>query len=329
MIIKSIRNIRSQPLFFHLLDFVSNGNCYLKLEGLNIANSIKLTTAVGLIESLENSGRINPETVFIESSSGNLGVALSLICKEKGYRFICVTDPNILPENEKMILMYGAKLIKVTQKDENGGYLATRIRLIKSMLVEDPNSIWLNQYANQNNPLSHHQTTASEIYREFPHVDYLFIGAGTTGTLMGCAKFFRENSPDTKIIAVDTVGSVTFGFPSSKRYIPGIGTSRRPELVDESFVDHILQIKETDTVKMCHQILDKYSLLIGGSTGTVLAGIKRFQDHLLPNSTIVSISPDFGYKYMDTVYCPDWVQSTFGNLQSTYPLISTQPTSGV
>lgn len=313
MIIESIAEIKSPPLFYLLKDFIPLCKTFVKLEGLNIAGSIKLTTALGLIESLEEAGKMTPQTKLIESSSGNLGLALSIICKERGYPFICVSDPNILPENEHAIQVYGAKLVKVTDRDANGGFLATRIKYIQELIAEDPHHIWLNQYANPQNPRAHYDRTAKDILQEFPQLDYLFVGAGTTGTLMGCAAFFREHSPRTKIIAVDAVGSVTFGFAAQKRYIPGLGTSRKPEIADAKLVDEIILIEEMDTIKMCRFALEKYGLFLGGSSGTVLQGVQAYKNKIPAGSTIVTISPDFGHKYMDMIYNDAWVMEKYAS----------------
>lgn len=311
MIIKSISEIASNPLFYHLSDFISQSETYLKLEGLNISGSIKLTTARGLIEGLEKEGKIKSDTKIIESSSGNLGVALSIICKERNYRFICITDPNVLPENESLIKAYGGTVIKITIVDENGGYLASRIKYIEQLIKDDPTCIWLNQYANPSNPQAHYLRTAEDIYRQFSKIHFLFIGAGTTGTLMGCASYFKRYSPETKIIAIDSLGSVTFGHPAKKRFIPGVGTSRRPEIVDESLIDDIIMIDERDAVVMCRTLLDRYGLFLGGSSGTVIKGIQDYRENFPAGSIIVGISPDFGHKYMNTVYNDVWVKEKF------------------
>lgn len=311
MIIQSISDISSPSFFYKLTGFLACSSTYVKLEGLNISGSIKLITARNMIESLEDQKVINSKTKIVESSSGNLGISLSIICKEKGYSFICVTDPNILPDSEKLIRTYGAEVIKVTERDANGGYLASRIEFIHKLLEEDPDCLWLNQYANQANPAAHFSQTAADIYNEFPNLDYLFIGAGTTGTLMGCATYFRKKSPHTKIIAIDSVGSVTFGFPPKKRFIPGIGTSRRPEIVNEALIDDIILVEEGDAVKMCCWLLQKYGLFLGGSSGSVLQGIKAYEDKIPPGSQVMTISPDFGHKYIDMVYDDQWVQERF------------------
>lgn len=311
MIIDAISEISSPPLFYKVPDFLKKSSLFIKLEGLNIAGSIKLTTAYGLIESLEKQRAITQKTKLIESSSGNLGVALSILCKERGYSFICVTDPNILPENERLITLYGGTVIKITDRDANGGYLASRIKFINELLEVNSDYIWLNQYANTANPSIHYQKTASEIFKTFSTVDFLFIGAGTTGTLMGCASFFKVHSPNTKIIAIDSVGSVTFGFPPKKRYVPGIGTSRRPEIVDESKIDEIVMVDERDGIKMCRHLASKYGLLLGGSSGTVMQGVHSYANKIPQGSVVITISPDFGQKYINNIYDDDWCSEKF------------------
>jgi N-(2-amino-2-carboxyethyl)-L-glutamate synthase len=287
---------------------------FLKLEGFNPAGSIKIKPAIRMLEYLEEQGKISPgRSHIIESSSGNLGVAVSLACSIKGYSFTCISDPNISSRNEQYIKLFGAELVIVEKKDKNGGFLNSRINLIKRLLKENDNFFWLNQYANCENKNAHYLSTAPSIFESFPEIDYLFVGAGTTGTLMGCAEYIRNNNLKTKIVAVDPVGSVTFDFPSSKRYIPGLGTSRKPELVDKSFIEDIVLVREEDTIKMCRELLRKKTLLVGGSTGTVLAGINAYA-HKLELATaknIVAISPDLGDRYLDTIYNDQWVSERF------------------
>lgn len=303
-------------------------NLYVKLEGLNPAGSIKMKTAFGLIDDMEVRGQINPETILIESSSGSLGVALSIICAERGYKFTCVVDPNTSANNMKMMRALGANVVVVDQRDANGGFLGTRIAYIKDITARDARYLWLNQYANPENPRAHARTTARAIFETFAHVDYLFIGAGTTGTLMGCVQFFSEHSPNTKIIAVDSVGSVTFGLPASKRHIPGLGTSRTPEIFSETGVDAFEMIDEIDTIAMCRHLARHNGFLSGGSTGTVLAAVHRWRDRLPPDATVVTISPDFGERYLDTVYDDNWVVERFGQVPLLDTGKSTLPVAG-
>ena len=294
---------------------------HLKIEGLNPAGLIKLKTALAVISDLESRGMIKESTRLIESSSGNLGVALAMVCAAKGYKFACVIDPNTSLPNRKLIQALGAQLILVDQRDENGGFLYSRIRRIEQLVSHNPEYIWLNQYKNPNNPLAHYHATARSIAEKFGEIDYLFVGAGTTGTLMGCKRYFAEHHPRTKVIAVDAVGSVTFGLPGGPRHIPGLGTSRRPEIYEPSDIHAFISIPEVRTVKVCRWLAQHYGLLFGGSTGTVLAGVQDFAAQIRPDDVVVAISPDMGERYLDTLYSDEWVAQRLGveALQPLFP----------
>lgn len=312
LFVESVLDIRTDSLFFKLKDFYKHQDVYLKIEGLNIAGSIKIKPAMHMIEMLEADGTIKPgRNKIIESSSGNLGVALSIVCKAKGYEFMCVTDPNLSSACLKQMKSYGAKIIRIDQKDKNGGYLTTRINTILKMVEEDPNIVWTNQYANTNNVDAHYRTTAPQIHHYFPVLDTLFIGSGTTGTLGGCAKYFKEHSPETKIVAVDSCGSVTFGHPPSRRLLPGLGTSRRPEIASTDNIHEILLIPELETIETANELLNRYALLAGASTATVLTGVKKYIDSNKVSGAVMAICPDFGDRYFDTVYDSAWVQSNY------------------
>ncbi|MGV7959619.1 2,3-diaminopropionate biosynthesis protein SbnA [Photorhabdus tasmaniensis] len=274
---------------------------YMKLEGFSIGGSIKIKPALNMIKQLELRGRLSPGGKIIESSSGNLGVALSIICAVKGYKFICVVDPNVLEASERLMKIYGADVIKVREKDKNGGYLGTRISVIKNMLKEDSSICWTNQYENMDNVNAHYLTTAQEIYKSFPKADYIFVGAGTTGTLSGISQFTRKYMPNTKVITVDTLGSVTFGGKKGKRRIPGLGTSIPPEISKYAIFDDLIMVEESETIKACSDMAGK-GILFGGSTGSVISAIRKYSDYIPDNSQIIAISPDFGERYLDIIY---------------------------
>lgn len=285
----------------------------LKLESLNPAGSIKLKTAVGLVDDLHRRGLIGPDTMLIESSSGNLGVALAMICAERGIAFTCVVDPNTSSHNIRMMRSYGAQVIRVDTPDANGGYLGTRIALIRDRLAGDPRYLWLNQYENAANPRAHARTTARSISRQIGHVDYLFVGAGTTGTLMGCVEHFRRHHPTTRIIAVDSVGSVTFDTPAGRRYIPGLGTSQRPPIFNIEGIHALELVPESRTVAMCRVLARTKGLLVGGSTATVIAAVHAWRERIEPGAVVVALSPDWGERYLDTLYDDQWVERHFGS----------------
>ena len=314
MIIDSVLDVAAAGMFMRLEGFHQDGEVFLKLEGLNAAGSIKLKPARAMIEDLERRGRIAPgRHRVIESSSGSLGVALSVVCRAKGYAFTCVTDPNVSPAAERLMRAYGTEVVVVRVRDANGGYLGSRLEYIERRLRSDRRLVWLNQYANHANPLSHYQSTAPEIREQFPDLELLFIGAGTTATLVGCAKYFAEHSPATRIIAVDTEGSVTFGRPGGRRWIPGLGTSRRPEIASLSNVADVVIVPERRAVAVCHEVLRRYGLLAGGSTGTVLAAVQQYAG-IVGQPRVVAISADFGDRYLNSVYDPAWVAAHFGDV---------------
>jgi N-(2-amino-2-carboxyethyl)-L-glutamate synthase len=309
MVIESPLDLIFRDLFYRLRAFAGGNDAFLKLEGFNVTGSIKIKPAIALVEDLEERGIADPsKTVMVESSSGNLGLALGLVCAIKGYKFICVTDPNANRAAIKGIELYGARVVVVEDRDFAGGFLGSRLMKIDEILQSDPNAIWLNQYANIANRDVHAEQTANEIAREFDQVDWVFVGTGTTGTLGGVSKRLRHKFPNIKVIAVEPAGSVTFGGAPAKRNIPGIGTSVRPKLADFANPDRIVMVDEKRTVESCLSFVRDYHLLVGGSTGTVLAAVQQLAPEFSRGDTIVAISPDLGEKYLDTIYDPAWVE---------------------
>jgi cysteine synthase A len=285
---------------------------FLKCEGFNFAGSIKLKAATEMVESAERDGILTPGSVLVESSSGNLGVALSMLAASKGYRFICVTDSRCNLSTRRLMEALGSQVHIITEPDAVGGFLGARLNYLRSLCASDERYVWLNQYTNPSNWKAHYRKTGPAIARQFPNLDVLFIGAGTTGTLMGCARYFREWPRPVRIVAVDSAGSVTFGDPPGRRMIPGLGMNIRPPLLDESFIDEVVHVEEADTVRSCHR-LAKSGFLFGGSTGTVVSGAMDWlSQHDTRGLTSVAIAPDLGERYLDTVYQTNWLQDLYG-----------------
>jgi cysteine synthase A len=230
-----------------------------------------------------------------------------LVCAVKGYEFICVTDPNANRSAIRGIELYGGRVLVVEERDPANGFLGSRLKKIDQILQSNPNAVWLNQYANLANKNAHAKQTGNEIAREFDRVDWIFVGTGTTGTLAGVAERLRAKFPGIIVVAVEPVGSVTFGGAPAKRNIPGIGTSVRPKLADLVKPDRIVEVSEEKTVEACLSFVRDYHLLVGGSTGTVLAAVQQLAPEFRSGDTIVAISADLGEKYLDTVYDPIWV----------------------
>ncbi|MGQ4516199.1 2,3-diaminopropionate biosynthesis protein SbnA [Streptomyces sp. DW26H14] len=290
---------------------------YLKCEGFNFAGSVKLRAATSMVTAAIRSGVIHGGTTLVESSSGNLGVALSVVAAARSIRFVCVTDPKCNPAALKLMRALGSEVVVVDTPDASGSYLSARKAVVREICERDDGSLWLNQYENPANWLAHYENTAPLIAKQFPGLDVLFVGAGTGGTLNGCASYFRENRPTVRIVAVDTVGSVNFGMPAAPRYLPGLGASEPMPFVDRDMVHDLVRVPEPDTVAMCRR-LARRGFLLGGSTGTVVSGAQQWLARHDPERslTAVAISADLGDRYIETVYDDAWVQDTYGALHT-------------
>ncbi|HET6392769.1 MAG TPA: pyridoxal-phosphate dependent enzyme, partial [Blastococcus sp.] len=189
---------------------------YLKCEGFNFAGSIKLKAATEMVETAERDGLLREDSILIESSSGNLGVALSMLAASKDYRFLCVTDSRCNLSTRRLMEALGSQVHIVTEPHPVGGLLGARLAYVRAACRSDDRYVWLNQYSNPGNWRAHALRTAPAIAAHFPSLDVLFVGAGTTGTLMGCARFFRNWHRTVRVVAVDAVGSVTFGHAPAR-----------------------------------------------------------------------------------------------------------------
>ncbi|MET9508604.1 2,3-diaminopropionate biosynthesis protein SbnA [Streptomyces flavidovirens] len=307
-----------RPIFGHSL--------FLKCEGFNFAGSIKLKTAIEMVETAERDGVLKPESVIVESSSGNLGVALSVIAASKGYRFLCVTDSRCNLATRLMMEALGSQVHVIAAQNARG-FLGARLDYVRALCDSDDRYVWLSQYTNPSNWKAHYRRTAPEIARGFPHLDVLFVGAGTTGTLMGCARYFQEWHRPVRIVAIDSVGSVSFGGPPGRRMIPGLGMSVRPPLLDEAYVDEVIHVEEVNTIRACRR-LARRGFLFGGSTGTVVSGAMGWLDqHDTRDLTAVAIAADLGERYLDTLYQTNWLQALYGEdvFDSEEPPVGSRP----
>ncbi|GLZ29101.1 2,3-diaminopropionate biosynthesis protein SbnA [Lentzea sp. NBRC 105346] len=316
-VISAPQEFNVDDLFVDLHDVLGR-RLYLKCEGFNFAGSIKVKAAAEMLKAAEMTGEIGPDTTLIESSSGNLGIALSMIAANRGYRFVCVTDARANEQSVKLMRAYGAQVDVITEPCPRGGFLGARLDHVRNLCALDDTHVWLNQYASPDNWGAHYRTTGPEIIKQFPDLDVLFVGAGTTGTLMGVSRYIRDEGLPVTIVAIDTEGSTTFGTPAGKRMIPGLGTSVRPPMLDESYVDDVVWASERDAIRMCHK-LSRKGFLFGGSTGSVLAGAFSWLDaHDYPeHSTAVLISPDLGERYLGSVYDQNWVSENYGPIGQT------------
>ena len=321
-IIRAPHEFNEAELYVDLQSIVGEG-LFLKCEGFNFAGSIKIKAATEMVEAAERDGILKPSSILIESSSGNLGVALSMIAASKGYRFVCVTDSRCNPSARLLMEALGAEVHVIEEPADIGGFLGARIAYLRARRDADNRYVWLDQYSNPGNWRAHHRTTAPSIASEFPELDVLFIGAGTTGTLMGCARYFRRWHRPVKIVAIDSVGSSTFGTKAGRRMIPGLGTTVRPPMLDESYVDDVVHVEEADTIRACH-LLARSGFVFGGSTGTVVSGAMDWLSrHPTDGRTAVALAPDLGERYLNTVYQSNWIHDCYG--QEVLDCVTNEP----
>jgi cysteine synthase A len=252
----------------------------------------------------------------IESSSGNFAVALATFTRLIGLRFIPVIDPNISATYESTLRRLCPDVVKVEERDDTGGFLKTRLAMVKHLCATIPNSFWTNQYDNPDAVEAHYELTAGEICAEFDTLDYAFIGVSTAGTIAGVSQRLKKRYPNIRIIGVDTEGSVIFGDRPRKRHIPGIGSSIVPPLLAHAVIDDVVHIPERETAAACRELLDVHGLFAGGSSGTAYAAVKRYAEKISGSAavngsqagrpTVLFLCADRGTPYLDTVYNPSW-----------------------
>lgn len=286
-----------------------------KLELMNPGGSMKDRPARYILEQGLRDGMFTKDTHLIESTSGNLGIALAMVAKLYGLTFTAVVDPKITPVNLEIIRRFGANIEMVEEPDVHGGYLMTRIKRVQELLQTIPGSYWINQYANEMNWQAHYHGAGAEIAEQTDApIDYLVAPVSTTGSILGISRRLRQAFPRLKTIAVDAAGSVIFGTPSAPRELPGIGASRVPEIFTPEEIDQVVHVTDLESVEGCNRLLASEGIFAGGSSGSVVAALHKILPELPPQARIAVILPDRGDRYLDTVYNAEWV----ANLQTSF-----------
>ena len=288
---------------------------YAKLEGFNPGGSTKDRPALHIIERGFETGVIGPDTIIIESSSGNMGIGLAQACVYYGLRFICVVDPKTTQQNIRLLEAYGAEVDLVDRPDpETGEYLQARINRVQDLRRSIENSYWPDQYSHIGNPTAHHRTMEEIAFALEGRVDYLFCATSTCGTLRGCAEYVETHGLDTTIVAVDAVGSVIFGGTKAKRLIPGHGAAVRPDLYRNELADRCVLATDLDCVIGCRLLVRHEAILAGGSSGAVIMAVRQLQEIIPRDANCVVIFPDRGERYLNTIYSDSWVEKHFGSV---------------
>lgn len=276
------------------LNNIGNSNLYVKLEKYNPAGSIKDRAVYYMVENLEKNGILKKGDVLVEATSGNTGIALSMIGSLKGYKVIIVMPETMSVERRTLMKAYGAKFILT---DGSLGMKGS-IEMMNKLLSENTNYISLKQFDNEYNPLAHYETTGVEIYNQVKDIDIFVCGVGTGGTISGVGKYLKEQNPNIKVVAVEPEGSpVISKNKKGSHKIQGIGAGFIPKNYNENVVDEVMTITDEESYKGVRIMAQKEGILVGISSGAnIYAALKLCE--MYPDKKIVTVAPDGIDKYM-------------------------------
>jgi cysteine synthase B len=261
----------------------------VKLEGNNPAGSVKDRPAISMIQRAEERGVIQPGDTLIEATSGNTGIALAMAAAIKGYRMILIMPSHMSDERKSAMAAYGAELVMVTQEEGMEGARD----LAEKMQVEGVGHV-LDQFANEDNPRAHYEGTAPEIYRQTNgEITHFVSSMGTTGTIMGCSRYFKKVNPDIQIVGLQ---------PVEGSQIPGIRRWPKaylPKIYDSEHVDRVIDVEQTLAEVTMRRLAKEEGIFTGVSSGGAVAGALLLSE-AVTNATIVAIACDRGDRYLST-----------------------------
>lgn len=285
-------------------DAGAKANVLAKLEFFNPLSSVKDRLAYGLIEAAEQQGLINEDTVLVEPTSGNTGIALAFICAAKGYKLILTMPESMSIERRKMLKFLGAELDLTPAAKGMSGAIARAGEIVS----ENPNALMLQQFENAANPTMHSVTTAEEIWNDTDgKVDAFVAGVGTGGTLTGVARVLKERNPDVKIVAVEPEDSpVLSGGQPGPHKIQGIGAGFIPKILDTKLIDEVITIANETSFQTSRELAEKDGIPAGISSGaTVAAALELASRPEMEGKNIVVILASSAERYLSTALFGD------------------------
>ena len=273
---------------------------YVKFEALEPGGSIKTRTALGMIEDAEQKGLLNENSVIVECTSGNQGIALAMIGAIKGYRVIIVMPDSVSVERRKLIAMYGAQIRLVHDEGNIGACIEKYQQIVANTAKEDPYVFVPGQFENPAN-VAAQEKTGEEIVKDLPKIDGFCSGIGTGGTLTGIGKVLKKHNPDMTIWAVEPENAAILSGDKIGTHLQmGIGDGVIPEILDQKLYDDICIISDELAIGMAKLLAKKEGLLCGISSGTNVAAALKLAKKLGKGKVVVTILPDTGERYYST-----------------------------
>ena len=289
MVVSSLKFVGNTPIYK-----IDNTNIFVKLEKYNLGGSVKDRAVLGMLEEAKRQGKVNSDTIIVEPTSGNTGIAVAILASVLGLKAVIIMPESMSVERRTLIKAYGAQLI-LTPKE-----LGIKGSIDKAAEIREKydNAISLSQFDNPANPAYHYATTAKEILEQVPDLDIFVAGVGTGGTFSGVAKYLKENKPEVLAIALEPEESpaISKGHGGVHK-IQGIGTGFIPENFNKELMDEIYTISSDEAISETKNFVRTTGIGVGISSGAAIAGAKKVAAKY-PDKKIVTILPDGVDKYL-------------------------------
>ena len=289
MVVSSLKFVGNTPIYQ-----LDNTNIFVKLEKYNLGGSVKDRAVLGMLEEAKRQGKVNSDTIIVEPTSGNTGIAVAILASVLGLKAVIIMPESMSIERRTLIKAYGAQLI-LTPKE-----LGIKGSIDKAAEIREKydNAISLSQFDNPANPAYHYATTAKEILEQVPDLDIFVAGVGTGGTFSGVAKYLKENKPEVLAIALEPEESpaISKGHGGVHK-IHGIGTGFIPEKFNKELMDEIYTVSSDEAISETKNFVRTTGIGVGISSGAAIAGAKKVAAKY-PDKKIVTILPDGVDKYL-------------------------------
>lgn len=269
--------------------------------------AMKIIPAKYILEKAWREGRIDKQTLIIESSSGNFALGLAVVCNELGLQLHIVGDPAIDPGLKRILANLGARVDIIALPDALGAYQRLRLERVAELLRENTNSMWVQQYDNRYNPEAYGDL-ASLMLAEIGDSFELVASVGSGGSSVGLTRALRARSSTIDLTGVDTFNSILFGLPDGKRSLRGLGNSVMPQILDHTLFDRIHWLSGRQGNRAALDLHARHALFCGPTSGAAFQ-VARHRAAVNPGRAVVFIAPDTGYRYQDTVYDREWLRA--------------------